>query len=272
MTIASVLVHVSDNHRSPVWTEFALRVAERHEAHLIGLFTMAPPQLPTQIMGYVPPELIQRYEQDIAEAAQNAKAAFEKTVDRAAVQTEWRQVGGHPRESLILHSRYSDLTIIGQFEGDSDPDSEGLADTLVLSAGGPVLIIPYAGNFNTVAETVMVAWNGTKEAARAVRDALPFMRAASNTYVVCVNAPNEDHIAGTDVATYLSRHGVTAEVRNVVAPEISIGDAILDAIADYSCDMLVMGGYGHSRLRELAFGGVTRLILGQMTVPALLSH
>jgi len=272
MTLASVLVHVSDNNRSPVWTGVALGIAERHDAHLIGLYAVAPSQLPTQIYGYVPPELIERYREDAAVTAEEAKAAFVKTCSQTTVANEWRQVDGYARDTLVVHSRYSDLSVIGQSEGDTNAETGGLADTMVLSTGRPVLVIPYSGDFKTIGETLLVAWNGTKEAARVVHDALPFMKAAKNTFIVGVDADNEDHIAGADVATYLSRHGVTVEVHNVVAPEISVGDALLDAVSDFGCDMLVMGGYGHSRLRELAFGGATRQILNQMTVPTLLSH
>jgi nucleotide-binding universal stress UspA family protein len=125
-----------------------------------------------------------------------------------------------------------------------------------------------------VGERVLVAWNGTRESTRAVHDALPMLVRAHSVAVMEVNPkPDETpRIAGADMATHLARHGVRAEVSSIVADEIDVGDAILSRGADLGADLVVMGAYGHSRLREFAFGGVTRHVFKHMTVPVLMSH
>ncbi len=119
---------------------------------------------------------------------------------------------------------------------------------------------------------MLVAWNGTREAARATHDALPFLTQADKVVVLGVSASGEDHIPGADLSTHLARHGVSVEIHNREANDVSVGDAILNAASDYGADLLVIGAYGHSRLRELVLGGVTRHLLRHMTIPVLMSH
>jgi len=272
MTIRSILVHLSDDERNATLTEVGLDLAGKHDAKLIALYTSNPWQLPTDVLGYVPPELIDRYAEDVQRAAGNAKKQFDSAVAATTVASEWRHVEGFAHDVTVTHSRYADLTIVGQANSDNAAAPQGLPDAVMLSAGRPVLIIPYVGKFSAIGNKILIAWNGTREAARAVGDALPFLKAAKETLVVGVDTMDDQHVAGADLATYLAQHGVTVNVRPVVAPDISVSDALLDAVADYSCDMIVMGGYGHSRLRELAFGGTTRHIMDHMTVPVLMSH
>ena len=161
--------------------------------------------------------------------------------------------------------------------GQTDPDDanslSGLADSVVLGAGGPVLVWPYAGSFSVNAETVMLAWNSTREAKRALSDALPLMRQASKVIVLGIDTGDGKHIPGADVSTYLARHGVSAEARHTVSSsDLGASDALLSEISDHGAGLLVMGGYGHHRMREVLLGGVTRDILRQMTVPVLMSH
>ncbi len=136
----------------------------------------------------------------------------------------------------------------------------------------PVIALPFAGEFKTLGRRVLVAWNGSREAARATHDALPFLTQADKVMVLSVNATGEEHIPGADISTHLARHGVGVEIHNRVQGNIGVGDAILNAASDYGADLLVIGAYGHSRLRELVLGGVTRHLLRHMTVPVLMSH
>jgi nucleotide-binding universal stress UspA family protein len=149
-----------------------------------------------------------------------------------------------------------------------------LAGDLVLSVGRPVLFVPYAGRFPATGKRVLVAWNASREAARAVSDALPLLARAESFEVVAFEPRPGDHgeVPGADIALYLARHGVKATAARQSAPEIDIGAQILSRAADTGADLIVMGGYGHSRLRELVLGGVTRSMLEAMTVPVLMSH
>lgn len=274
MTITSILLHLTQDPRNEARTDTAITLATEHGARLIALYTIMPPQLPSYVMGYVPPDLLQRYSDEAAEVAEKAKVAFEAKVEGAGVTAEWRQAEGMPHDILSFHARYADLTIMGQPAPDKDhvPGTDGLADEMVLRAGRPVLLVPYIGNFAKTGKTVLVAWNGTREATRAVHDALPLLKKAERVIVFGVNMPSDEHVPGADIATHLAHHDIKAQVEYTVAPDISIGDALLDAVSDYGCDLIVMGAYGHSRVRELALGGATRQILQHMTVPALMSH
>ena len=143
----------------------------------------------------------------------------------------------------------------------------------MIGAGGPVLIWPYAGSFAVHADTIMLAWNGTREAKRALADALPLLRQASKVIVFGVDTGDGKHIPGAEISAYLARHRVTTEARHTISSsDLGAGDAVLSEISDHGAGLLVMGGYGHHRMRELLLGGVTRDILRQMTVPVLMSH
>ena len=137
----------------------------------------------------------------------------------------------------------------------------------------PVLVWPYTGSFSVGAETIMLAWNSTREAKRALSDALPIMQQASRVIVLGIDTGDGKHIPGADVSAYLARHGVSAEARHTISSsDLGASDALLSEISDLGAGLLVMGGYGHHRMREVLLGGVTRDILRQMTVPVVMSH
>src|SRR5690606_4452572 len=146
----------------------------------------------------------------------------------------------------------------------------------VMRCGRPVLLVPYAGRFEAVGRRVLVAWDAGREAARAVRDALPLLKRAEHVEVVSFNPdrPGARHgpIPGADLAAYLARHDVKVHVSQQHGDDIEVGEQILSRAADLHSDLIVMGAYGHSRLRELALGGATRTLLASMTVPVLMSH
>jgi nucleotide-binding universal stress UspA family protein len=137
-----------------------------------------------------------------------------------------------------------------------------------------VLFVPYTGRFRDIGKRVLVAWNASREAARAVSDALPILAQAQSVEVVAFDPDGADHgeVAGADIALFLARHGVKASAARQSAPDIDVGSQILSRVADSNADLLVMGGYGHSRLRELALGGATRTVLDSMTLPVLMAH
>lgn len=274
MAIKSILLHLTQDTRNEVRTETALKLALAQDAQIVALYTILPPQMPTYVMGYIPPEVMDRYDQESRKSATSAKEVFAKAAEAAGVAFEWRAIEGLPYDSVAFNAHYSGLVVIGQpAPGDERaPGTDGLPDELVLSSGRPVLTVPYAGRFPTVGKRILVAWNGTREAARAVQDAMPFLQRADEVADFGVNMARAEHIPGADIATHLARHGVRARVESTVAQNISVSDALLDAVSDLGYDMLVLGAYGHSRVRELALGGVTREILQHMTVPALMSH
>jgi len=183
-----------------------------------------------------------------------------------------------PQSDPALHARYVDLTILGQL----DPD-RGDADLIrprpehvTLASGRPILVVPYAGHFETVGRHVLIGWNATREATRAVNDAMPLLAAADVVTVLTIDAREgpdaHGELPGADISLHLARHGVKAEVERTVSAGIPAGDVLLSRAADLGADLLVIGAYGHSRVRELLLGGATRSILQSMTVPVLMSH
>jgi nucleotide-binding universal stress UspA family protein len=166
--------------------------------------------------------------------------------------------------------------VAGQPTDQDTGDLRGLADELALSAGRPVLFVPYAGRFPSLGKRVLVAWDTGREAARAVSDALPLLQRAESVEVTAFDPERgrrgHGQEPGADVGLYLARHGIKVQAARQSGAGFEVGAQILSRAADQGADLIVMGAYGHSRMRELVLGGVTRTILESMTVPVLMSH
>ena len=194
------------------------------------------------------------------------------------VRTDCRTAVGEIVASIALHARHSDLAIVGQEGGEESTVAwGGLPDSLVMVCGRPVLIVPYIGAEVPIGGKVMVAWDGGREAVRALNDALPLLERAEQVYVVSVNPDASDgarglRLPGADICLHLARHGINAHAQTVVARDIDVGNLLLSRAADIGANLIVMGAYGHPRWREIVLGGATKRLLGEMTVPVLMSH
>ncbi len=212
----------------------------------------------------------------VSEAIARSEREFTRQASAAGLNSmEWRSGTDDPVDAMALHSRYADLVVIGQADSsDASQAPLDLPERLVLAAGRPILMLPSAGSFATIGKRVLVAWNPSREAARAVTDAIPLLQQADTVHIVAVNPKAGDYgaVPGADIGLYLARHGVRVEVNADHGAEIDVGNELLSRAADLDVDLIVMGGYGHSRLRELMLGGATRTILESMTVPVLMSH
>jgi nucleotide-binding universal stress UspA family protein len=278
MDYKTILVHLDRGARRSERLELAFTLADRYDAHLVGLFALSAARIPSYVRAEPSDTLIAIQNRQRAEDAREAEAAFRSAMARHhGVKAEWRASNADAVGAALLNARYSDLVILGQRERDAEDD--GLApefvDEIVLSCGRPVLLIPYAGRFPDAGKRVLVAWNASAEASRAIADALPLLaRAESVNVIVFETGKAGDHgeEPGADAALYLARHGVKATVSRYGSPDIDVGSQILSRAADMSADLIVMGAYGHSRTRELVLGGATRTILKAMTVPVLFSH
>jgi nucleotide-binding universal stress UspA family protein len=167
--------------------------------------------------------------------------------------------------------------VVGQADPDDPAGSRNdLPEAMAFATGRPVLVVPHIGAPSAVGKTVMLCWNASRESARAAADALPFLQAAEKVIVLVVDpevsADGHGQEPGADVAVWLARHGVKVTVQRDVAADTHIGEVILSRAADHGVDLIVMGIYGHSRLREMVLGGVSRTLLSSMTVPVLMSH
>ena len=278
MTYKNLLIHLDDRASCESRTAAAITLARAHSAHLTGLYVAIDPILPGSLRAEVPPEYLAILGEQQTEAIEAGRKAFEHTVAGSGLNTDFRSTRVHASsvaEAVALHARYADLVLLGQPESDARGEYEsGTAEDVIMSSGRPGLVVPYIGAGKTIGRRPMVAWNGGREAARAINDAMPVLETADRVSVIVVNPGQGDHgeEPGADIALHLARHGIKVEAQHLEIRDMSAADAILSRIADQDIDLLIMGAYGHSRVREWVLGGVTRQILAQMTVPALMSH
>jgi nucleotide-binding universal stress UspA family protein len=274
MALRDLLVYLGNDPARDTRVKVAMDLAAVHDAHLTGLHVLAPPEVPIR-GGAEIARVIQDLQRRLREEAERTQALFRDHAARAGIRFEWRAVEGRVRETAILHARYSDLTIVAQGL-DLDPEPEEVAslpEELVLAVGRPVLVVPRYGSFTTVGQRILVAWNGSREATRAVNDALPLLARARTVTVLSIDPEGEAaRVPGADIALHLARHGVNVEATRTTAADLNVGDLLLSYAFDHGVDLIVMGAYGHSRLRELVLGGATRHLLRHMTVPVLLAH
>jgi len=208
---------------------------------------------------------------------QEAKASFEKLTSGESVRTNWHQATGPMYTALNLAARYADMLILNQDgEGDDALALGGFVDSAIIEVGRPVLVVPFIGASVPLNGKVLVAWNGSREATRAVNDALPLLKAAKEVQVVCIDpltTEEEDSpLPGAELCHHLATHGVRADSNVISSGQIDSCNALLSHASDYGANLIVAGAYGHSRLRELVLGGMTLNLLKHMTVPVLMSH
>ncbi|MGE0717625.1 MAG: universal stress protein [Alphaproteobacteria bacterium] len=276
MALRDLLVHVDDTPAAARRVALAAELARRHGAHLAGLYLQVEPTVPGYVMAELPGETLDWMHRNAVERAEAAEALFRRTVDAAGIPAEWRRVATTDPEVAAVHGRYVDLNIAGQDDPDAPPALPGVTEAVLLGSGRPTLVVPYAGTFASLGDNVLVAWNAGREAARAVGDALPLIAEGARITVLAVDpdatAAGGAGVPGADIALHLARHGRPVEASHIVSDDVSPSDLLLSRAADLGTDLLVMGAYGHSRLREVVLGGVTREILQHMTVPVLMSH
>ncbi|WP_374446898.1 universal stress protein [Stella sp.] len=276
MTLRNILVHVDGGQPAVARLELAIALAERDRAHLTALDIFGAEPMPGFVAAELPQAVIDQIRAAARERATATEARLRPLLSAANAPTEWRTVESLDPATIAHHARYCDLAIVGQDDPDTPASPDGIAEAVVMGSGRPVLVVPYAGRFRTVGSNVLVAWDGGREAARAVNDALPLMAPGATVTVLSLNP---DHTAaggtgypGQDISAHLARHGVRVEAANYVTEDISVGDMLLSRAADLGADLVVMGAYGHSRLRDFVLGGATRHMLAHMTVPVLMSH
>lgn len=278
MTFKTIVLHLNDERRVAGLVDAAAHLAERHQAHVMGLYVLPPvPSYGTTSLGA---GIIKSGLNTFREDAARVEARFHAATDGRPFVSEWRLAEATTlgyAETIMDHGRAADLIMVGQ--RDTDWTFSTLLDEperIAIESGRPVIIVPHAGRHADFGKRVTVAWNGRREAVRAVFDALPLLKEADNVRLVWINPQNEPNDVGdipaAEIAIALSRHGVKCETARSFASDLKVGDVLLADIADDGCDLLVMGAYGRSRIREFVFGGTTRHILKHMTVPVFMSH
>lgn len=273
MAMQDLLVHVGDKKDSGQAVAAALSLAERCDAHLVGLGVELPLELPGYAAVRIPQSVFEIMENREKERIAGARDMFEskaKKIGRSD-RCEWRTDRGDLTHVVESHGRYADIVVVSQRRPHAEEKRlNDLAEELMLGAGRPVLIIPYAAAPKPIGKRVLVAWDASREAARAVADAIPIMEYADTVEVFVANGAGA--VQGTDIAAHLARHSLNVEVYTTETGDTPIGEALLNRATDSDADLIVMGGYGHSRFRESVFGGVTRHLMEHMTIPVLMSH
>jgi nucleotide-binding universal stress UspA family protein len=279
MTYKTLLVQLDAGARCPARTALAAQLAGAFGSHVIGVAATGLPDIFVTMNSAVPDgvEFIQVTKNFLRERAEAVASMFEQQLAAAGVPYESRVVEGGTIETIGRLGRCSDLVLVGQDELDAPVDgtAHDLPEQAMLLSGCPVLVVPYAGRFESVGTHALIAWKDTREAARAIRQALPLLRGASHVELVEVvegrAASAEARSSLGDAQAWLARQGIAAQARlEPVAGDV--GETLLSRAADASADLLVMGAYGHARIREWVLGGATRHLLGHMTLPTLMAH
>ena len=275
--VKDIIVNLSVTKEGSVVGKYAVSVAAALEAHLTGVAFIYDPVVPISGAGYIPAEVIEIQREDNETAADAAIKSFTAATDQAGISAEplitnasLAGAGDH----FARMARRFDLAIVGQAEPEISSMEQIIGETTLFESGRPMIMVPYIQKAPFKTDNVMICWDGSRTAARAVADAIPIIRKSGRVEIVIVASDRgkQDEIEGADIGQHLARHGLKVDVHRISGGNIDVGDTLLSHAADSSADFMVMGGYGHSRLREFVLGGVTRSIFESMTLPVLLSH
>ncbi len=275
-SIKSILVHLDDGQSCGDRLKLCAEFAAARDGHLSALYVSR--FLTQSLLVDAPPSgmLLKALEEEQRVRTARARELFESNTADLDGRREFHHEEGDPVRWLTLYGRYADIIAVRQpDEDDAVFGVGGISGALALGCARPVLVVPRIGAKSLSPTRVMIAWNGSREAARAVVDALPFLRMASDVEVVSVDDDKntgDGTPSSRDLCRHLGLHGVDAEPVTLPRPEIAIPEALLSHAAAQGAELIVLGAYGHSRFRELVFGGVTRHFLGHSPIPLLLSH
>ena len=275
MSYKTILVHLNDERGAELLLEPAVVLASRYNARLVGMHVYSSVPATTLPYGSRVGSLVTAECKKTEEVA----ATFARMTGTQPFPTEWRALKVlHVDLASVLmdHSRTADLIIAAQTDQGSDSlPLRGFPERLALESGRPVLVVPSVARHPAIGRNVVLAWKAGREVARAVFDALPLLHQADKVHILQIKERGEEEkvrAPDSSMVAALARHGIKTGVRTSVASDLGVGAEILSRLADLDADLLVMGACGHSRIRELVFGGVTRHIAQHMTVPTLFSH
>lgn len=280
MPFKTILVSLNHVSSLDALVSASAKLAAKHEAHLIGLYVIPAVRIHPVTDGLVPPEIIDSFRKFFEEHSDKIKHTFNEMARKNGVSAEWRQVDSSSpniADEVVQHGLQADLIVASQDDDASnDAVEDGFNESVVMESGRPVLLLPKGGTFKSIGDQVIIGWNASREAARATFDAMPLLETSTRTQIVWVDPQDSTESAGdlpgSELATTLSRHGIDCVAESISSNDQGSGAALLKQARDTDADLIVMGAYGHSRLREYIFGGVTRTMLDSMTVPVLMSR
>lgn len=271
----TVIVDTSGERRA---VSVAAELARISDAHLTGIALAIDPIVPLYtVAAPIPTDFIVAAHEQGIDDANAALAAFDAIGTAAGVTTERRLAESLSGDfsGVVRNAILTDLVVVGQDDPDhAQPLRPALIEALLFQAGLPTLMTPYSGARGFRTDKALIAWNGSAQAARALRAAMPLLTLSKSVIVAIVDegAPPSNEAQGADVGAYLARHGLTVEVRTVANAHEGAGASLLNLAVDEDASWLVMGAYGHSRIRQFLLGGVTRHVLAGATIPVLMAH
>ncbi|MYZ47042.1 universal stress protein [Propylenella binzhouense] len=271
--LRTIAVHIPTEELTERLLDVAGPLASACHARIVGVHALPSVVVYADVTVPVSAEFIMAQQESFQKTAKAIGERFRARASFLGLESEWRAPesdAGAPMPMAIDACRTADLVVASQWD-DSIPASSGYSPAdLVMAVGRPVLLVPTAGRFGEVGRNVVVTWNGSRESARAAFDALPLLQ--DNAQVHLLSVGDDGAESAQAMADALARHGLSVEVATAHGSEIPPADEILSRSADLGADLIVMGCYGHSRMRETVFGGVTSSMLRQMTAPVLMSH
>ena len=277
MALTTILVHLARDADAPARLAVAERLAKTHGAHLTALYLARPLDLPAEIAGRgLSRAFLETEAERVAESARTLEEDFREQARRLGLSHDWIVADAEHLEALRTHAHAADVIVVsrGPEQALEDRVRLRLAEELVLVTGLPILILPegYAAPAVAPGRRVLVAWKPTREAVRALRDALPILQRAERVLLTTVRPTEGDALAALEITHYLERQSVAAETLDVEENADGVAATLLAVAEAHGCDLVVAGAYGHSRLREVLFGGVTRDLFRSSRLPLLLSH
>ena len=273
--LRDIQVQLDNTEAGQTRLEAALQLSTKFDgAHILGVHALRTPEAilhgsPHGVTGYFPEEIIEQQRNNIKEQAAAVQKNFKEKAEAVQVSYEWREHEGREVDIVAFHARFTDLTIISQVKGKFADELE-FAGSLLMESSLPILAVPNRKIPKDITKNILIAWDGSAEASRAVRGALPLLKAAEKVILLSVGLPEEGNISQDDISTHLKRHGIQPENRVIESafPE----DVILKTGKEEEIGLIVAGAWGHSRIREMIFGGVTKSLFSNQEFPVLLSH
>jgi nucleotide-binding universal stress UspA family protein len=275
--IKDLVVNLGSSAPPDVTADYAISLAKAYDAHVVGVSFVYEPVIPGSLLGGIPTDLIEVQREENAKAAKTAVANFEEAARATGVSSETRLLDASIAGASDLFGRIArrfDIAVVGQAQREQGVSEELLIEGALFGSGRPVIVVPEIQKHGLKLDRVMICWDGSRPAARAIGDAIPLLSRAEAIEVVVVTGERDKsgEITGANMKRHLARHGIDVEIKRIAVGNVDVQTAILAHAADSAADFIVMGGYGHSRLREFILGGVTRSILKSMPVPVLMSH
>ncbi len=275
--IKDLVVNLGGGGTPDAAASYAISMAKAYDAHVVGVAFVYEPVIPGSLLGGIPTDLIEVQREENAKAAEAAVAAFEAATGSSGVSAETRLLDASIAGASDLFGRIArrfDIAVVGQAPRDQGVSEELLIEGALFGSGRPVIVVPRTQTQSIVLDKAMICWDGSRPASRAIGDAIPLLQRSKAIEIVVVTGERDKsgEITGANMKRHLARHGIDVEIKRIPAGQVDVQTAILAHAANSGSDFIVMGGYGHSRLREFILGGVTRSILKSMPVPVLMSH